>query len=150
MGNWRTVEMKGKVSPEQAEEMIEFLKQDSDNMDWDAEENNPIEYLRMHRSLAGINYWVNEDGTIDRNGNLASKSPSDEDVLRELTFLAEKYDTLEMKLHLGGDYEDETCVATFTVKDGKVEKGSPEIETVSGASDTELQSRMFGFLTRRI
>jgi hypothetical protein len=152
MGNWRTVEIVGRVSPEQAVNMIEWLKEDDadwKNIDWDNYEEHPIEYLRMNRSLCGINQWVNEDGTITCQGNLSSKSPSDEDVERELNLLVEKYDTLELKLHLGGDYESDTCVATFTAKDGTVTKGDPEKETVSGASIDDMNSRMFGFLTGR-
>jgi hypothetical protein len=151
MGNWRTVNMEGRVSREQAADMIKYLTIDHSDFtdeEWDALNDFPIEYFQMHRSLCGINQWVGEDGAINKKGNLSAKSPSEDDVLRELQHLAQKYDTLEMLLHMGGNYESEECVSSFIAKGGRVEQVKPLVDTVECVSQEEANARILKFLLK--
>ena len=57
MGNWRTVNMTGRMDPDEAKDLIAEL---SDESNW-----TPAECLSMSRSLCGLNQWVTDDGFID-------------------------------------------------------------------------------------
>ena len=51
-----------------------------------------------------------------------------------------------VKVHCGGEYESEECVATISVGEGLVVVGKPERETVDGPSDEQ----MLGNLARNL
>lgn len=142
MGNWRTVDMRGRMNPVAAKEMIEELTYGDDWSKWATD----AACLMMNHSLCGLNQWVNNDGTIDTVGNLAERDFDNDDIEKALTFLAFKYPSLEMTLHSGSDWESTVCSATFHVKDGKVQRCEPEVENIREISDEVMQSRLLGAL----
>lgn len=121
MGNWRTVNLIGKMSPDDAKNMINFL---SSGESW----NTPSECFNMAKSICGLNIWVNKDGIIDACGNLAERDYDNTDIENGLKFLVDKYPSIELVLHSGSDWESPICSATFHVKDGLVTKSEPEIK----------------------
>lgn len=145
MGNWRTVDIRGHMNPVAAKEMIEELTYDDDWSKWDTD----AACLMMNRSLCGLNQWVNDDGTIDVVGNLAERDFDNDDIEKALVFLAFKYPSLELTLHSGSDWESKVCSATFHVKNGKVERCTPEVANIREISDDLMLSRLIGALYMR-
>ena len=72
-----------------------------------------------------------KDGTIDAKGNVYERDCEVDDLLNELTALSNKFRTLEMLLHIGGDYESTLCKATIKVENGVVELLEPQLKEVS-------------------
>ena len=121
MGNWRTVSIKGSMDVNEAAKMIKELRSDETWM-------LPAACFHIHQSVCGLGVWINENGSIDRVGNLAERDFNLEDIEYGLVYLAANYPSLQITLHAGDDYEDLTCVASFVVKDGSVTRVPPQIE----------------------
>ena len=43
-----------------------------------------------------------------------------------------------LKVHCGGEYESDGCVATISVGEGLVVVGKPEVVSVAGPSDEQM------------
>lgn len=142
MGNWRTVDMRGSISKADVQSICDEL---SDQNGW----VTPAECLTMGRSICGIDQWVRPDGTIDTSGNLAERDYDNDDIERALTYLAEKYPSLELTLHSGSDWESLECSATFHVKDGVVTRCEPELSTIRGIDPSTMKERLAGFIYGR-
>ncbi len=56
--------------------------------------------------------------------------------------------SLKIKVHYGGDYESNKCIATVTVEHGVVTVGNPEVEFVSGTSQDEFTGRLVTHLVQ--
>lgn len=122
MGNWRTVDMRGRIAPEDVADIRRFLSNDRDCGDaW---------CFTISLSLCGLNDWINDDGSIDTSGNLYERDFDNDDIEKALRVLAERYPSLELTLHSGSDWEELECSATFHVKDGVVRRCAPEVEKV--------------------
>lgn len=121
MGNWRTVNMTGSMSAEEAADCRKILD------GWEGFET-PAACFSMFKSICGINWWVKENGTIEAYGNLAERDFDNDDIETGLKFLAEKYPSMELTLHSGSDWESLTCSATFVVKNGEVQRLAPQVE----------------------
>lgn len=121
MGNWRTVNMTGTMSAEEAVACRELL---SENRGW----RTPAECFTMGKSICGIDDWVSESGVIDARGNLAERDYDNDDIESGLVFLAEMFHSLEMTLHSGSDWESLECSATFVVSNGEVKRLPPQIK----------------------
>ena len=122
MGNWRTVDMKGRIAGKDVDDIRAFLSNDRDCGDaW---------CFTMGHSLCGLNQWVNNDGSIDVSANLYEREFDNDDIESALQILAVRYPSLDLTLHSGSDYESTVCSATFHVKDGVVTRCAPEVETI--------------------
>lgn len=137
MGNWRTVNIVGKIGKKECKEAINFLTVDF-NYNSKASDELDIFYLQFSESLCGLGNWVKNDGTINAVGNLWERGCSIDALEDELIKLSNKFKTLEIKLHAGDDWEDLKCVATFNVKDGVVIKLPPEIDRLKEISNEEM------------
>ena len=107
------------MKPEEAKEMIKELR--SDDI-WET----PAWGFAINFSLCGLNQWVKESGDIIGIGNLSERDCEIEDIEMGLEYLTNKYPSIELTLHAGGNYESQDCVATFEVHDGIVEKKEPQ------------------------
>lgn len=147
MGNWRTVNVIGNVSEEEAIPMRQILAS-KNNWDENIDYNSlpPIDCFKFVDSLCGLDEWVKPNGNINAIGNLAERDYDNDDIEKALKYLAEKFPSLELTLHSGSDYEDLTCSATFIVKDGKVIKEKPQIEKLQEIN----QDMMFGRMMRML
>lgn len=134
MGNWRTVQIIGEVKNyEEVGQLINYLTVDKNNYTSKAY-NDDIYYLQFGIGLCGLNQWVNFNGKINTIGNVFERDCEIEDLEKELNILANKFKSLDITLHVGDDYESLDCVASFIVKNGRVEKHDPlvkEIESIS-------------------
>ena len=121
MGNWRTVNMTGKMSEDDAIHCRKLLNE------WHGL-SYPAACLVMSRSVCGVNQWVDEHGAIEAYGNLSERDFDNDDIETALKFLANKYPSMEMTLHSGSDWESLKCSATFCVSNGKVQRLPPQVE----------------------
>lgn len=138
MGNWRTVNITGRMDPDEAKNLIAELSGESNR--------TPAKCLSMGHSLCGLNQWVTDDGFIDAIGNLAEHDFDNDDIEKALAYLADKYHSLQLTLHSGSDWEKLECTATFHVTNGKVERCEPEVKTIHGIPQGQSISRLFDML----
>lgn len=122
MGNWRTVDMTGKIDKCDVDDIRSFLAPDNANED--------VYCFSMSKSLCSLNCWINDDGSIDVSANLSERGFDNDDIEVALKVLAARYPNLELILHSGSDYEELACTATFHVKNGMVKRCAPEVEII--------------------
>ena len=122
MGNWRTVDMRGKISQKDAADIRDFLSDDGKCGDaW---------CFTIGVRLFGLNDWINDDGSIDVSGNLYERDFDNDDIEKALKVLADRYPSLDLTLHSGSDWENLECSATFHVHHGEVQRCAPEVYTI--------------------
>lgn len=134
MGNWTTVSLRGTLAAEHVDAVREFITVKDD-------------YSNFHclsgsiAGLAGLGMWAKEE--IHADGNLAERDYDTDSVASVLRDIVEIAPSLTLKVHVGGDYESTTVVATVTVKDGEVSVGSAEVAEISGVDETVLKGRLW-------
>lgn len=126
MGNWRTVNIVGTMSPQDAQA------------------------LRAHLGYPG--YWKDVDNdwpaeSMDRAGNLAERDYDAQDVADTLRELLAVAPSMDLKVHCGGEYESLECTATVTVHEGVVTVGPPEVPELKPMSDEQGRLNMLRALT---
>lgn len=143
MGNWRTVNIVGTMSPQDAQALRAHLGypgywKDVDN-DPAWQRFGPLSFCKDQPSLCGVNDWPAP--VMDRAGNLAERDYS-VDVVKTLRELLTVAPSMGLKVHCGGEYESLECVATVTVSGGVVTVGPPEIPELKPMSDEQGQLNM--------
>jgi hypothetical protein len=142
VGNWRTVNINGTITnDEDLRRAHEFLTPDADYSNWTC--------LSYQDGLAGLGRWAAP--RIRACGNLSERDYSVDDVAEALNGLVDHIGrvtcTFRAKVHCGGDWEDERCVATVTVAYGGagtiVTIGPPEVARVETASPSDMLSRFY-------
>lgn len=139
MGNWTTVNMHGVCSKKDLPKLKEAV---CIGNDW--ERFGCLSH--SGNSICGLGAWPAE--TINAIGNLSERDYGAEDVKNELQALADACPSLEMKVHIGGDYESKKCIATVTCTKGRVTLGKPEIETLADIPADQIQGRILSSLMR--
>lgn len=141
MGDWRTVNIKGRISKDEVNAARDFLKSNY----W---REDGVYYLQFSEGLCSIGEWIREDGIIDVIGNVYERDCENEDLLAELTVLAEKFPTLDIILHSGSNWESLTCSASFVVKDGKCEQKEPMIPEIHAIPSAQMYMNLAKSLGR--
>lgn len=136
MGNWRTVNLRGQMAEADIEKANEFLNPGEDYRHWTC--------MSFSSGLAGLGHWPAE--VINADGNLSERDYSVDDVAETLRDLVKVAPSLELKVHCGGEYESEECLATVTVANGEVSIGAPEVPKVKAASMDSVMGRLFGHM----
>jgi len=143
MGDWRTVQLVGKVADKsEVEGIIKYLKVDKNSYDSLAYDDG-VYYLQFGSSLCGINQWVNSNGKISVIGNVYERDCELDDLEKELNVIAKKYNSLDLVLHAGGSYESTECTASFIVKNGIVKRCEPMVKEIDKISKDRIQSNLF-------
>lgn len=140
MGNWRTVNITGTMSEHDAGMLREYLGYTHDLDDPAFSRFGPLSFNRQQPGIFGLNDWVSP--SVSACGNLAERDYSVEDVAEELRKLVAIAGTLLLKVHCGGDYESDECIATISVGEGLVVVGKPEVERVEPVSDGQAQANL--------
>lgn len=146
MGNWRTVNMTGTMTEQDAAALREYLGysfRTGNNPEMDR--FGPLSFNRDQPSLCGINDWPAP--TVNRAGNLAERGYDVEDVADELRKLVALAGSMLLTVHCGGDYESLDCTATIRVGEGLVAVGKPEVEKLAGIDDDQAVANMFRALS---
>ena len=138
MGNWRTVNITGTIARQSEVDALrkhlDYGNPGYENGDYS--HFGPLSFNTARPGLTGLGCWPAL--RIARRGNLAERDYSVKDVaetLRELVLIAP---TMLLKVHCGGDYESDECVATISVGEGLVAIGKPEVETIKGPSEEQM------------
>ena len=146
MGNWRTVNITGTMSAEHAATLIDLLDY---GPDYDRRVLHGAECLAFSRGrpgLCSLGTWPAEQ--VNRAGNLAERDYSVEDVATALRALVHHAPSMLLKVHCGGDWESDECVATISVGEGLVVVGKPEVTTIEGPSSEQVRANLFTNLMR--
>ena len=120
MGNWTTVKIEGTCSKEDLPALKGAINTGDD---WDS-----FHCLSNSGGIFGLGDW--SDTEINVVGNLAERDYSKQDVEKQLKVLLRLAPSLEVNIHIGGDYEDRKCVATVVCKDGYVYIDPPHTITI--------------------
>lgn len=136
MGNWRTVNMTGTMTAAGAAALRAYLGYTYEPGDPGIDHFGPLSFSIDSPSLCGLGDWPAEQ--VNRCGNLAERDYSVEDVAGELRKLVHLAPSMLLKVHCGGEWESDTCVATISVGEGLVVVGKPERETLEGPSEAQM------------
>ncbi len=152
MGNWRTVNIEGTMSASDAATLRSLLNYGYDGMPDEAycrHWEQPWACLGFNSrrpGLGGLGCWPAE--TVSRCGNLAERNYGVEDVAGALRALLPYAPSMLLKVHCGGEWESQECVATVSVGEGLVAVGEPERETVDRPSEGQLMANLMKNLMR--
>ncbi len=135
MGNWTIVEMEGSCDSEE----VSVLQREV-AFDMNADEWENFNCLSATNGICGLGNWAGR--TIDAVGNLAERDYGAEDVAEVLEDLVKVAPSLNLKVHVGGEYEDKKCVATVTCYRGVVTIGSPEIKSIGEISEEQMRENL--------
>lgn len=139
MGNWRTVNIVGTIDPDEVAAVRAHLRLKPDGAGFGP--------LTITGGLCGLGDWPAAE--VDVCGNLAERNYSVHDVYDALWALVNIAPSVNLRVHCGGDYESEECVATITAADGLVFEHDPEVATVSGVGLGTMWGRLAGQLVRK-
>jgi|SRR6185437_7557014 len=147
MGNWRTVNVVGTMSAQHAAALRELL----DWGDYSHLRDVPpdvdcLSFSSVRPGLCGLGAWPAEH--MNRRGNLHERNYSVEDVATALRALISVAPSMLLKVHCGGEYESDECVATISAGEGLVAVGEPERETIEPPSEGQMLGHLFTNLTR--
>ena len=144
MGNWRTVNVTGTMSAQDAEAVRDYLGypdlsryRPDLGMERDPAMDHfgPLSFCRHKPSLAGLGDWPAP--VMNRAGNLAERGYDPDDVAEQLRELVAFAGSMLLKVHCGGDYESLECVATVSVGEGLVMVGRPEVERIEPMGEAQ-------------
>ncbi len=142
MGNWRTVNVVGTMSGQDAYALRAHLgypgywhRDRHEHPAW--KHFGPLSFCRDQPSMCGLNDWPAP--VMDRAGNLAERDYDPEDVATALRQLLPVAPSIALKVHCGGEYESVVCVATISVRDGLVSVGPPQVAQVRPMSDEQAE-----------
>ena len=146
MGNWRTVNIVGTMTATHAAALRRLL-------DWGDYTNRDVpldaeclSFSTTHPGLCGLGDWP--AAVISRCGNLHERNYSVEDVATALRVLVQHAPTMLLKVHCGGEYESDECVATISVGEGLVVVGEPEVAKIEGPSLQQMHGNLLRNLMR--
>ena len=148
MGNWRTVNVIGTIARQSEvdalREHLDYGNPAYENGDYS--HFGPLSFNTTRPGLCGLGDWPALQ--IARCGNLAERDYSVKDVAETLRELVRIAPTMLLKVHCGGDWESDECVATISVGEGLVAIGKPEVETIDGAPEEQMLSNFMQNLCR--
>jgi hypothetical protein len=136
MDNWRTVNITGTMTEEDATALREYLGYSYDRDDPAMERFGPLSFSREKPSLCGLNRWP--AAKVSAIGNIAERDYSPRDVARHLRKLVTIAPSMNLVIHCGGDWESARCIATIRVANGLVVMmKQPEVAQIDGISDEQ-------------
>jgi len=136
MGNWRTVMILGEIPEKYLKEMKAYF-----TYDYMKDENvGEWNCLSITEGIAGLGNWIQR--SPNAVGNLAERDYSVDSVKDVMKMIGEKWPDVKLTIHCGGESESDTVVNTLELKDGKVKKMKPKIETLPGMNEELMESRL--------
>jgi hypothetical protein len=146
MGNWRTVNITGTMTEDDASALRGYLGYNYEAGDPAMSRFGPLSFSREKPSLCGLNDWPAP--VVNRNGNLAERDYDPQDVvihLRELIVIAP---SMQLVIHCGGEYESLNCVATIRAGNGLVcRMKQPEVRQIHGIDDEQATRNLIRALS---
>jgi hypothetical protein len=148
MGNWRTVNITGTMTDEDARKLHGVLDRGDDIGHWPGwgEPYACLSFRSLRPSICGLGTWPTP--IMNCCGNLAERDYSVQDVADALTALMPVAPSMLLKVHCGGEYESSECVVTVSTGEGLVVVGKPEVASVAGPSDEQMLGNFVQALAR--
>jgi hypothetical protein len=153
VGNWRTVNIVGTMTAEHAAVLLDLLDYGDYSGDDDERYSRVwgapyacLGFSSARPGLCGLGAWP--AAQMNRAGNLAERDYSVQDVAGALRALVAVAPSMLLKVHCGGDWESDECVATVSAGEGIVAVGPPEVETISGPSTAQMRQNLLTNLLR--
>lgn len=148
MGNWTTVNITGTCNKKDLPALKKAVNSYNDSKllhkyglgDWEL-----FNCLSNTGGLCGLGDWTGE--TIYAIGNLAERDFTTNDIAEQLEKLVEIAPSLNLKIHVGGDYESLDCISTIECKDGQVNILEPEISTILEIPQEQIQNKFISIMT---
>lgn len=135
MGDWMTVRVTGTCPLEEVEDLRRFL-------------TATFGPLTPSVGLCGLGEWPGY--SMDRVGNCAERGYTPEDVADQLRGALKVAPGLRLKVHCGGPYEQQLCVATVTAAEGLVSIGRPgEVQEVGEIDPGRVMEHLLAQLSRQ-
>lgn len=138
MGNWRRAQIVGTCDAGEVAALRAHL-----DFGGNLERFGPL----CSGGICGLQMWPAE--RISALGNLAERGYSDEAIAEHLTELAALAPSLRVKVHVGGDYETDECVATITLDEHGARVGLPEIKELPKIGEGQMAMGLLAQLMRR-
>jgi hypothetical protein len=137
VGNWRTVNMTGTMTGEDAALLRAYLGYSfRERNDPAMKRFGPLSFCREQPSICGLNAWPAPE--VARSGNLAERDYGVDDVAEHLRELVAVAGSMMLTVHCGGERESLDCVATIRVGEGLVAAGKPEVERLAEIGDEQM------------
>lgn len=148
MGNWRTCRITGTMTAADAARLRELLDwgdyvSDRHDVPHKAE---CLSFSSATPGLRGLGAWPAE--RMDRCGNLHERDYSVQDVAEALRVLVRLTPSMLLKVHCGGEWESDECVATISVGEGLVAVGKPEVAKIAGPPESQMLDNLMIDLLR--
>lgn len=138
MGNWRTVNITGSIDPSEVAELVDYLT-------WDQRSDpHRLGPLTISPAIFTLDTWPAPE--VNAHGNLFERDYTPQDVADQLHTLTGVAPSMDLVVHCGGEHEDLTCVATITVKAGRVKLWPPQVKTVQAMTKDEIVAAALQFL----
>lgn len=148
MGNWRRAHIIGTCDESDLAKLREYLYIDLDTLGslLDTPEQQAIDddignrfgplSITKSGSICGLDNWLAVK--MDIRGNLAERDYSPQDVCNQLNECLKYAPSLHVKVHLGDDWESETCIATVKRLGDSYFVAKPAITTVDSLTESEI------------
>lgn len=135
LGNWRIVQVKGnikdRVDRHFIREYLYTLSMHGRQFKSEAYLKENVFFLQMYENVGqGLGMWIHENGKINGCGTLYERGGTVEGLRDEISILAKKFDSMELVMHVGEDFQSHKCEASIIVKDGKATISAPMIQTL--------------------
>lgn len=140
MGNWTKVQIVGTCDAHEVHRLRGLIGVPYDDPGWSC--------LSFNGGLAGLPNWGGVK--IDAVGNLAERGYSEESIAEHARKLAFACPSLELKIHVGGDYESSDVISTVTVSKDEATVGEAEIDSLPNAPPGQAQANMMAQMTGQL
>lgn len=138
MGNWTTVHIYGICNENDVDALSNAINTGDD---W-----RKFHCLCNSGGLCGLGDWAGE--RINVVGNLAERDYGTSDIVQQLKKLAEVAPSLDVVIHVGGDYESLECVDTIKCKNGEVTIVEPQIKTLPSIPEERIRENLMKAIMR--
>ncbi|AUL79435.3 putative orfan [Tupanvirus soda lake] len=91
-------------------------------------------FVSDSNGISGIGDWV--DSNVDVVGNIG-KGASNEEIMKEWTFIAAKFPEIKGEIHVCDNYESKYCVGRVVVGNGRVSWNAPTINKIKADQSRE-------------
>jgi hypothetical protein len=148
MGNWRRVHIVGGMLAEEVEALKAEINQvlparfstDLNHTPEFKSQQNKFGPLSYTGGLCGLGNWPAP--SINAVGNLAERDYDCFAIADHLRKLSKVAPSLGVRVHCGGDYESDTCVATVVLFEGVAVIRVAEIKGVPDMDPLEMQNNL--------
>ena len=129
MGNWKRVEIIGTCDPSEVNALRAVVCVDFTDDRWTC--------ISGSSGICGLPRWPNAQ--IRAVGNLGERDYSAASVADALNHYLRSAPSLDVRVHVGGDYESDECIATVRIDEGRYKVCKAEKETIPEIDPKQIE-----------